>query len=132
MPRSASQQLTEAEQRIMDELWTLEEASVRQLTDALEERYGLAYTTILTTIRIMAEKGYVSFRKEGKAHIFRPELTREGAQRQAIGSLMKSLFSGSPRELAQHLIEDEQLDLDDIDALRQALIEKTGETGDTK
>ena len=70
MPRSASQQLTEAEQRIMDELWTLEEASVRELTDALEDRYGLAYTTILTTIRIMAGEGVCLLSQAGQgAHL---------------------------------------------------------------
>ncbi|MDG1416584.1 MAG: BlaI/MecI/CopY family transcriptional regulator [Maricaulis sp.] len=117
-------QLTTAEQRLMDELWNRSEASVRELTEALEPKYGLAYTTVLTTIRIMADKGFVDFRKEGRAHIFFPLLSREKAQSSALGSLVKSLFGGSPQKLALHLIEDEKLTADDIEQLRAALAEK--------
>lgn len=130
MARSASSQLTEAEQRIMDQLWAMGEASVRQLTDALEPKYGLAYTTVLTTIRIMADKGHVDFRKEGRAHIFRPVLSREGAQRSAVGSIMHSLFGGSPQRLAQHLVSEEQLSLDDIEALRAELLRRSDDEGE--
>lgn len=130
MARSASPQLTDAEQRIMDQLWEMGEASVRQLTDALEPKFGLAYTTVLTTIRIMAEKGHVDFRKEGRAHIFRPVLSREGAQRRAVGTIMQSLFGGSPQRLAQHLVVEDQLTLDDIEALRAELLRK--DEGETK
>lgn len=127
MPRPTSPQLTPAEQRVMNILWERGEASVRELTDALEDAHGLAYTTILTTVRIMAEKGYLDFRKEGRAHIFWPVVSREGARRTALGSLVKNLFDGSPRTLAQHLIDDEKLSLDDIESLRERLLAKSGE-----
>lgn len=123
MPRTASPQLTDAEQRIMDVLWDRGEASVRELTEALEAAHGLAYTTVLTTVRIMAEKGHVSFRKEGRAHIYAPAVSRNGAQKSALGRLVDNLFSGSPQALAQHLIEDEKLTLEDIEALRAHLID---------
>ena len=109
MARTPSPTLTEAEHRIMSVLWERGEASVRDLTDALEPAYGLAYTTVLTTVRIMADKGYVNFRKEGRAHIYAPALSKEGAQRSALGGVLKSFFGGSPQRLAQHLIEDEAL-----------------------
>lgn len=124
MPRPPSSRLTDAEQRIMNQLWEMGEASVRDLTEALQAKHGLAYTTVLTTIRIMSDKGYVRFRKEGRAHIYRPVLSREGAQRSAIKSVVKSFFEGSPRRLAQHLVEDEKLSLEDIEALRSALLER--------
>lgn len=129
MARSASPQLTEAEQRIMDVLWEAGEASVRQLTDALHNVHGLAYTTVLTTIRIMTDKGYVDFRKEGRAHIYRPLLSRSGARKRALGTLVSSLFDGSAQSLAQHLVDDDQLTLEDIEALRETLLSK--DTKDT-
>ncbi|VXC88981.1 BlaI/MecI/CopY family transcriptional regulator [Oceanicaulis sp. 350] len=129
MARTASPTLTEAEHRIMSVLWTRGEASVRELTDALEPAYGLAYTTVLTTVRIMADKGYVSFRKEGRAHIYAPALSQEWAQRTALGSVLKSFFGGSPQQLAQHLIADEALTLDDIDALRDELLKQSAQKG---
>ncbi len=124
MSRPKSPQLTEAEQRIIAVLWDKREASVRELTDALEPTYGLAYTTILTTIRIMTDKGYVDYRKEGRAHIYRALLSREGAERKALGSVVASFFDGSPMRLAQRLIEDEDLTLEDIENLRALLLEQ--------
>lgn len=132
MARPTSPQLTDAEQRIMTLLWERGEASVRDLTEALQAEHGLAYTTVLTTIRIMADKGYVGFRKQGKAHIYRPLLSREGARSRALGSLVGSLFGGSPQSLAQHLVAEEQLTLEDIEALRDALLKEAKTKGDSQ
>ncbi|MEM8984312.1 MAG: BlaI/MecI/CopY family transcriptional regulator [Pseudomonadota bacterium] len=125
MARKRTAELTDAEHRIMTVLWAAGEATVRQVTDALDAEHGLAYTTVLTTIGIMADKGYVEFRKEGRAHVYRPLISREGAQRKALGSLLLALFEGSAQQLAQRLVADEQLSLDDIEALRTELIERT-------
>jgi predicted transcriptional regulator len=114
----------------MGVLWERGEASVRELTDALEPRYGLAYTTVLTTVRIMADKGYVTFRKAGRAHIYAPALSQEGAQRSALGSVMQSFFGGSPQRLAQQLVADEKLTLDDIEALRAELLSQQSRVKD--
>lgn len=136
MARPQTENLTEAEQRIMTELWRLGEASVRALTDALAPRYNLAYTTVLTTVRIMADKGYLDFRKEGRAHIYRPVLSPQRARTDALGQIARTLFGGSSKSLAQHLVEDNQLSLDDIDELRALLIaretttSKSDPTGD--
>lgn len=126
MARPASPQLTEAEQRIMAVLWARGEASVREITDALKAEFGLAYTTVLTTIGIMADKGYVDFRKAGRAHIYSARLSRDGARSQALGSLVRSMFGGSAQSLAQHLVREEKLTLDDIEALRAAVLAETG------
>ncbi|WP_370335553.1 BlaI/MecI/CopY family transcriptional regulator [Parvularcula marina] len=124
MARPTSPSLTEAESRIMAILWEKGEATVRDVTDALSAEYDLAYTTVLTTIRIMTDKGYVDFRKEGRAHIYRAVLTQTGARKKALGSMLGSLFDGSPRRLAQHLIEDEELTLEDIEALREEFLSR--------
>jgi BlaI family penicillinase repressor len=126
MARPSSAQLTEAEQRIMTVLWTRGEASVREITDALHAEFGLAYTTVLTTIGIMADKGYVDFRKSGRAHIYSALLTRDGARNQALGSMVRTLFGGSAQSLAQHLVRAEKLTLQDIEDLRAAVLEETG------
>lgn len=122
MARPQSPQLTEAEQRIIEVLWQQGEASVKSITSALEQEHSLAYTTVLTTVGIMADKGYLSFRKEGRAHIYKAELTKERAQKKALGSILSSLFGGSAKTLAQHLVEDEKLSLEDIEALRSELL----------
>ncbi|WP_417488238.1 BlaI/MecI/CopY family transcriptional regulator [Maricaulis sp.] len=125
MARPASPQLTEAEQRIMTVLWARGEASVREITEALHAEFGLAYTTVLTTIGIMTEKGHVDFRKSGRAHIYSARLSREGARSQALGSMVRTLFGGSAQSLAQHLVRAEKLTLQDIEDLRAAVLEET-------
>ncbi|MEO0881100.1 MAG: BlaI/MecI/CopY family transcriptional regulator [Pseudomonadota bacterium] len=124
MPRPKTSDLTTAERRIMDVLWDRGEASVRDVADALKDKYDLAYTTVMTTMKIMADKGYLSFRKEGRAHIYAPQLSRDGARRSALTTLLTSLFDGSPKHLAQHLVETDKLTLEDIDALRAELLNR--------
>lgn len=124
MARPKAPHLTAAERRIMTVLWDRSEASVRDVADALQDQHGLAYTTVLTMMKIMADKGYLGFRKEGRAHIYYPLLSRDGARRNALGTLVASLFDGSPKSLAQHLIEDDKLSLEDIDALRAELLKR--------
>lgn len=124
MPRPPSPHLTEAEQRIMTVLWARGEASVQDVTDALKARHALAYTTVLTTMRVMADKGYLGFRKEGRAHFYWPLIKQAGVRRKALRSLLTSFFDGSPQSLAQHLVDDEKLTLADIESLRARLIEQ--------
>ena len=121
MARPKSKTLTLAEQRIMNVLWQREEASVREITDILSEDHDLAYTTVLTTTRILADKGYVGFRKDGRTHIYKPLISKQAERKSAVSNMLRNLFDGSPRALAQHLIEGDDLSQEDIDALRNLL-----------
>lgn len=121
MARPQSKTLTIAEQRIMHVLWETGEATVRSITDKLSEEHNLAYTTVLTTTRILADKGYVGFRKQGRSHIFTPLISKQSARSSALKNVVRNLFDGSPRALAQHLIEADDLTPDDIKALRAML-----------
>ena len=121
MARPKSQNLTKAEQRIMNVLWEKGEATVREITNALAGEYNLAYTTVLTTARILADKKYVSFRKQGRSHVFMPLVSKNAARSSALKNMLGNLFDGSPKLLAQHLIEADDLTPDDIKALRALL-----------
>ena len=123
MARPQSKNLTKAEQRIMHVLWTRGEASVREITADLVSGYNLALTTVQTTTRILADKGYVAFEKQGRSLIYRPLITKRAAQTLALKNLLGGLFDGSPQLLAQHLVETDELSEDDITALR-ALLDK--------
>lgn len=117
MARPTSRTLTEGEQRIMEVLWKLEEASVQEVTDELAQYEPIAYTTALTMLRILTDKGHVQYRKEGKAHVYVPTLTREAARTTAIQQVIKRFFGGSPQALAQHLIREADVDIKEIEAL---------------
>ena len=103
---------------MMEIIWRLGEASVQDVTDALSDSTSpVAYTTALTMLRILADKKYVEFRKEGKAHVFVPLVSRHAARSAALKQLLKRFFDDSPEELAQHLLREEDIDLRELDRL---------------
>jgi BlaI family transcriptional regulator, penicillinase repressor len=121
MPRPRSDVLTEAEQRVMRVLWTRGECSVRDVTEALAPTYPVAYNTVLTLLRILTDKGYVSPRQEGRAFIYSTLVSRSDARSQALRKLVSQFFEGSPSALAQHLVQTEQIGLEELDALKSEL-----------
>ncbi|MFT4653784.1 MAG: BlaI family penicillinase repressor [Patiriisocius sp.] len=123
MARSKSTQLTDAEKSIMEVLWNKGEASVRDIANVLSEDKRSAYTTVQTLCKILAEKGYADFRKEGKAFIYRPKITQKEARQSALTAMLNKFFGGSPKVLAQHLMQETDIDLDDLEALQRQIDE---------
>jgi len=121
MARKKSTQLTDSEQSIMEILWKKQQASVREIADILSEDKTTAYTTVQTMCKILAEKGYADFHKEGKAFIYTPKITQKDARKGALTSLLNKFFGGSPEVLAQHLMEETDIELDDLAALQKEI-----------
>jgi predicted transcriptional regulator len=121
MPRPKSDVLTEAEQRIMRVLWQKGEASVREVTDALEPTYPVAYNTVLTLLRILTDKDYVKPRQDGRAFIYSPTVSRAEARTRALRKLASTFFEGSPTALAQHLLRTEKLSAKELKSLKEEL-----------
>jgi len=129
MPKPKSDVLTEAEQRVMRVLWAKGEASVREVTDELEDSYPVAYNTVLTILRILTDKNYVTPRQDGRAFIYRPTVTRAEARSRALRKVVSTFFEGSPTELAQHLIRTENLSADELQSLKDELDSVSSEEG---
>ena len=106
MPPRKSETLTEAELRLMDVLWQKGSATVQQVLDALPERPALAYNSVLTTIRVLENKGYLEHVKDGRAHIYKPVLEREEATRSEIRHLVGRFFKNSHELLVLNILED--------------------------
>ena len=123
MPRKKSLQLTEAEQRLMNILWTLKSGTVAEIAEALPKKLDLAYNTILTIMRILEDKGYVRHTKakEGRAFIYRPVVSREQASRSALHHLLGRFFGNSAEALVLNLIEDETLNEKERERIRNLL-----------
>ena len=121
MARKQEIKLTRFELEIMNALWELGSASVREIQEALPEKKRPAYTTVQTIIRRLEEKGAVrQVKKIGNAHIFEPTVTRQAAHRRLINELL-DLFGGSARPLMAHLAEAGKLSLDDVRELESRL-----------
>ena len=129
MPKPKSDVLTEAEQRIMRVLWEKGEASVREVTDELMSSYPVAYNTVLTLLRILTEKDYVTPRQDGRAFIYKPAVTKAEARSRALRKMVSTFFEGSPTELAQHLIRTENLSADELQTLKDELDNMSSEEG---
>jgi len=111
--------LTRFELEIMDVLWRLQEASVRELQEALQEKKRPAYTTVQTIVQRLEQKGAVKrTRKIGNALMFAPTVTRRSAYRRVVDDLL-ALFGGSAQPVVAHLLESGKLTLEDLKALEE-------------
>jgi len=121
MPRKKTTTLTNAEHRIMEVIWAKGCATVAEVVEALEGKD--AYTTILTLMRILKAKGFLSSRKEGRAHVFTPKVDRETAARKAVHQLLSKFFFGSPSELVLTFLREEELTPEELDVIKQKIME---------
>jgi len=124
MARKQSRTLTDGEHRIMEVLWQKGSATVAEVAEALAGEEGVAYTTILTMMRIMRVKGYLRCRKEGRAHVFIPRVDRDDAARKAVRQLLGKFFAGSPGELVLSFLRDDELSVEEIDELKRKIVEQ--------
>lgn len=123
MPRRASPTPTDAELRVMHVLWDHGQATVADVVERLPGVPVLAYNTVLTVLRILERKGYVSHAKTGRAFLYRARVPRAQARRRALAHLRARLFGGSTTSLVQHLLTVERLDADELDALKRLIDE---------
>src|SRR5262249_41849087 len=87
----------------MNALWPCGEATVRQIQETLRPTRPRAYTTIMTILDRLAQKGVVERRKAGRAWIYRPNISAEEARSHAVTQVVEGFFGGSPVALASHL-----------------------------
>ncbi len=123
MARKTSKTLTEGELRLMEVLWELKTASVRDVVNALSIKEAVAYNTVQTMLGILENKGYLEHHKEGRAFVYAPLVDRKTARSSALRHFIGSFFDGSPQALVQNLIQDENVDSIEIDRLRKLLQE---------
>jgi len=123
LARKKSPNLTEGELRLMDVVWEKGSATVAEITEALPRQLGLAYNTVLTTMRILEEKGYLTHTKsdEGRAFRYSPVVGRDEAGRHAVRYLVSRFFRNSPELLVLNLLEDEDLSAKELDRIRKLI-----------
>ncbi|MBM4063865.1 MAG: BlaI/MecI/CopY family transcriptional regulator [Planctomycetes bacterium] len=107
---------------ILRALWDSGEAPVAAVHEALRGR-GLALTTIATMLRKMEEKGLVAHRENGRQFLYRARLDPALVQKNLVGDLVAKLFDGDPLELVNHLLRAGEIDLAELDLLRQRVAE---------
>jgi len=129
MPKKKFSTLTNAEHRIMEVIWARGSATVSEVVEALQGRH--AYTTILTLMRILKDKGYLSTRKEGRAFVFMPRVDRHTVARKAVDQLLAKFFAGSPSELVLSFLREEEITPEELEVIKQKILD-SGDGRDEK
>jgi BlaI family penicillinase repressor len=101
--------LTPQELAIMKELWALEEATVRDIYERLRRVRPIAYTTVLTMMKILEQKGYVRKTLVDRAHVYRPSRPRQQVVGAMVRDFVERVFDGASRPLLVHLVKDTRL-----------------------
>ncbi|MGB8965799.1 MAG: BlaI/MecI/CopY family transcriptional regulator [Candidatus Cybelea sp.] len=123
MPRRKSPVLTDHELRLMEVIWRNERATVADVVNALAPP-RLTYSTVLTTLRTLEQKGHLTHEEEGRAFVYRPSIQRTEAAKSAIRHLLDRFFGSSPGALAVTLLDDTRLSDDDLRQIKQILARK--------
>jgi predicted transcriptional regulator len=121
MPPKKSNTLTEAELRLMKILWRRGESAVTDLMAALPEDEPLAYNSVLTTVRILEQKGYVAHRQEGRAFVYHPLIEEHEAGLSEVRNLLGRFFGNSREQLLLSLIDNEEISAAELAHLKDAI-----------
>ena len=119
--RSPSKTLTDQELEIMKIVWERRTATVRDVYEALRERRRVAYTTVMTMMKILERKGYLNRKQVERAYVYRPAQPKNSVIRVMVREFVNRVFNGSAEPLLVHLIEDRHLTADEVEEIRRLI-----------
>jgi predicted transcriptional regulator len=112
--------LTRCEAEVMNVVWSRQAVTVQDVVDAIPRR--LAYTTVMTTMKILEDKGFIERNeKRGRAYVYRPLVSCESASRNTVREMANRFFDGSVKSMVLSMIETKQITPDDLAELRAAI-----------
>jgi BlaI family penicillinase repressor len=129
---------TDRELEALKILWESGEVTVRDLADAMNaaaharREDELAYTTVLSLLQVMEQKGFVTHRREGKAYVYVPQIERQSTIRRIAGTFLEKVFDGAVGEYLVHALESKRLstaELDELEAMLAAARERSAKRG---
>ena len=115
--------LGETEMEILHHVWSLKSATVADVHERILQDRKVAYTTVMTIMKNLAEKGYLSYKKQGVTYVYSPSRSESEVKSSLLHGLMKKVFKGSPSELVQTLVKNEKLTDEELEEIKN-LIQK--------
>ncbi len=113
--------LGETEMEILNIVWELGEASVADVREKILEYRNVAYTTVMTIMKNLADKEYLKYRKEGLSYIYSAAVQPEQVRYSLINRLVDKVFKGSPKDLVQTLVQNENLTEDERKEIKKMI-----------
>lgn len=116
-------QLTKAEEDIMQILWQLEKANVKDIIKEFPAPKP-AYNTVSTIVRILENKGFVDYQKEGKGHVYFPKIKQQDYSNQSINKLVDNYFQGSFKSMVSFFVKKNDISLNDMESILKDINKK--------
>src|ERR1043166_9600340 len=110
---------------VMSVLWKLGSANVNEVRDALDE--DVAYTSVLSALQTLEEKGFVRHESEGHAYRYLPTIPAERAGSSAISRIKDAIFHGSAERMFAQMVADKKLTREELKRMRELLAKRMGE-----
>ena len=118
-----NKQLTKAEEQIMQVLWRLKEASVKEVIAKLPEPKP-AYNTVSTIIRILESKEFVGHKAKGRGYVYFPIIEKDSYSNQSIHKLMNGYFNGSFQSLVSFFVKENNMDMQELEQILKEVNKK--------
>jgi BlaI family penicillinase repressor len=107
-------ELTKAEEQVMQILWQLKEAIVKQILDKMPDEPKPAYNTVSTVVRVLESKGFVDHKAYGNSHVYFPIVSEDEYKKFAFDKVIKSYFNNSYKTLVSYLVKEQKLNLSEL------------------
>jgi len=124
--------LTGQELEIMKVVWGRDSATVRDVFEALRARRPIAYTTVMTLMRILERKGHLKVSRADRAYVYRPARARQRVVGEMVREFVDRVFGGAAEPLVQHLVRDRHLTEDDLRDIARQLKSRKSEATDER
>jgi BlaI family penicillinase repressor len=122
--RKPSPTLTPQELQIMKVVWSREKATVRDVYEEMLEERKIAYTTVMTMMNVLEKKGHLRKKAEGRSFLYRPTRPQQKVVGSMVREFVERVFGGAPGPLLAHLVEEENISAEELDALAKRIKEK--------
>jgi len=123
MARPRHKNPTPAELEVLQIIWEHGPSTVREVMNLLSPKRSRAYTSVMSLMSVMADKGMLRQKAEGKAFIYSAKVSQNKTQSRMLGDLLNRAFEGSASALVAHLLRETELSIEEMDEIRQAISE---------
>ena len=121
MRRKSIYKLGETEIEVLNLVWELGEASVADVREKILEYRDVAYTTVMTVMKNLADKGYLSFKQEGNSYVYSARKPAQEVRTSLLRDLLTNVFRDSPLALVQTLVQDEEMSPEELEEIKATI-----------
>ena len=112
---------SKVEMQVLSVLWDRGPSTVREVMEALTDGKPRAYTTVLTVMQVMEKKRLLTHTSQGNAHVYKPRVSRAQTVGPLLKNLVRQVFGGSPAAAMQHLLDEHEVSVDELEKLKRLL-----------